>query len=86
MSRHSMVIPHGSTERPVRVIGPATPDPRSDMRPCTICGGRDLHRMHALMSQWYGPFAGLEPDHAYFYLCPGCFSLYIPVPDPFARG
>lgn len=30
--------------------------------------------MIALMSLWFGPYAGLRPESGYFYLCPSCYQ------------
>ena len=40
------------------------------MRPCRRCGQTNPRRMFALMSLWFGPYAGVRPEPGYFYLCP----------------
>jgi hypothetical protein len=40
--------------------------------PCRVCGRIDRHRMIALMTQWFGRYAGMPPAGGYFYLCPSC--------------
>ena len=30
--------------------------------------------MIALMSLWFGQYAGLRPEGGYFYLCPACYQ------------
>jgi hypothetical protein len=62
------------------------PDTRACMRPCRVCGRTNRRRMHALMTLWFGHYAGVPYDHGYFYLCPRCYTRYIPPPDPIARG
>jgi hypothetical protein len=69
---------------PVRRQGPA------DMKPCRQCGTTDPRRMIALMTLWFGRFAGVDPDGGYFYLCPSCYEHCIaphfaPVVDKLAR-
>jgi len=44
------------------------------MEPCTRCGGRDEHRMIALMSRWFAVHAGVALEGGYFYLCPACYD------------
>lgn len=46
----------------------------ADMRPCQRCGHTDQHRMFALMTLWYGVFAGVPLHGGYFYLCPTCYE------------
>jgi hypothetical protein len=46
----------------------------ADMRPCQRCGHTDQHRMFALMTLWYGAFAGVPLHGGYFYLCPACYE------------
>ncbi len=48
--------------------------------PCRLCGQTDPARMIGLMTLWYGHYVGIEPDHGYFYLCPGCFGARV---EPF---
>jgi hypothetical protein len=81
MSHHATSY-HPLTPAAPREHLPATPDERADMRPCRVCGSTDRTRMHALMTIWFGHHAGVPLDHGYFYLCPSCFSLYIPVAPP----
>jgi hypothetical protein len=44
------------------------------MRPCRRCGQTNPRRMFALMSLWFGPYAGVRPEPGYFYLCPNCYQ------------
>jgi hypothetical protein len=72
--------------RPTRAVRRTTrPDARACMRPCRVCGRTNRRRMHALMTLWFGHYAGVPFDHGYFYLCPRCYTRYIPPPDP-TRG
>lgn len=80
MTRYVFIAHETAVSRPY-VRGPASPDPRADMRPCAVCGWTDRQRMHALMTLWFGHLAGVPLDHGYFYLCPSCFSRYIPQPE-----
>jgi hypothetical protein len=43
------------------------------MRPCRRCGKTDPRRMIALMSLWFGEYAGFRAEVGYFYLCPSCY-------------
>jgi hypothetical protein len=47
---------------------------RADMKPCRRCGRTDPRRMIALMTLWFGRFAGLDSAAGYFYLCPRCYD------------
>jgi hypothetical protein len=44
------------------------------MRPCRRCGQTNPRRMIALMTLWFGQYAGLRPESGYFYLCPACYQ------------
>jgi hypothetical protein len=44
------------------------------MRPCRRCGYTNPRRMIALMSLWFGHYAGQRPEPGYFYLCPACYQ------------
>jgi hypothetical protein len=54
------------------------------MRPCRRCGQTNPRRMIALMSLWFGHYAGFRPEAGYFYLCPACYqSCIVPHADEF---
>jgi hypothetical protein len=38
--------------------------------------------MFALMTLWFGQYAGIAPEGGYFYLCPSCYQRFI---SPHAR-